>query len=140
MRNKEGFVLIEILMDGLAMSALAGFVALMGVQSVLAVPRWTESRQEARLATVRLDLENLVARQALHHADSGWYASSTEELGFSPARGVEIEVVASPGGWSAAARHGSSGARDGCAFYAGSALPPSTPITPERPGTIVCTE
>ncbi|MDX1493918.1 MAG: type II secretion system protein [Longimicrobiales bacterium] len=133
-------MLVEVLMDGLAVSALLVVLALMGVQSALAFPRWSESREESHRTTLRWELENVVAQQALHQADGMRYATSLEELGFEPSPGVEVEVVASSWGWSATATHEALGDDEGCAVYVGAALPPVEPVMPTRRGEIACTE
>lgn len=140
MGKKNGFVLVEVLMDGLAVGALVTVIALMGVQSALAFPRWSASRQESQREALRWELENLVAQQALHQADRGRFAASLEELDFRPSDGVVLEVVASTRGWAASALHEDLGADQGCAVYLGSALPPEDPVRPRRRGEIVCTE
>lgn len=139
MRNNQGFVLVEVLMDGLAVSTLLVVVALMGVQSLITFPRWSESRDQAHLSILRFDLENLYAQQALHLADRGAYATSLEELGFTPSEGVRVSLAASPGGWSATAEHRRLDEGQECAVFAGVPLGPTTPLTPERRGHVACT-
>lgn len=139
MRKDDGFVLVEVLMDGLAVSAILVVLALMGVQSALAFPRWSESRDESHRTTLRVELENLVAQQALHQADSRRFATSLEELGFQPSDGIELDVVASSWGWSAIATHHGLDEDQGCTVYVGTALPPPEPVTPNRRGVIACT-
>ena len=139
MRNDRGFVLVEVLMDGLAMSALLVVVALMGVQSVITFPRWSESRMEAQVSALSLELENLYAQQALHFADRGVFATSLEELGFVPSEGVRMSLTASPRGWSATARHDRLDPSHGCAVFHGVALAPTHPVRPAVRGRVACT-
>lgn len=139
MRDSHGFVLVEVLMDGVAVGALVAVVALIAVQSVVAFPRWSDSRDQTHLDALRWELENVAAHQAIHRADHGGYAGSTEVLGFSPSNGVRVEIVASRWGWSATAAHAELSADDGCAVYAGTALPPDHPLTPSRKGEVACT-
>lgn len=140
MRSNEGFVLVEVLMDGLAVSALLVVIALMGVQSLITFPRWSDSREQAQLSVLRWDLENLHAQQALHFADLGAYATSLEELGFTPSEGVRLTLAAAPRGWSASAEHERLDEGRGCAVFAGAALGPTTPLTPRRRGQVACTD
>ena len=139
MRNDRGFVLVEVLMDGLAMCALLVVVANMGVQSVIAFPRWSESRMEAQVSVLGLELENLHAQQALHFADRGVFATSLEELRFVPSDGVRMSLTASPDGWSATARHDGLDPSHGCAVFHGAALAPTHPVRPVRRGRVACT-
>lgn len=139
MRNDHGFVLVEILMDGVAVSGLMAVVALMAVQSVMAFPRWSDSRARAYLDALRWDLQNVAAHQALYRADHGTYATSVEELGIHPSEGVDVSIVASRRGWSATAGHRELAETDGCAVYLGTAPPPGGPVTPVRKGEIACT-
>lgn len=139
MRSTDGFVLVEVLMDGVAVSGLMAVVALMAVQSVVAFPRWSDSRDQAYLDALRWELENVAAHQAIHRADHGSYATSVEELGFHPSEGVDVSIVASRWGWSATAGHQELAGGEGCAVYLGTALPPDDPVTPVRKGEAACT-
>lgn len=139
MRNDHGFVLGEVLMDGVAVSGLMAVVALMAVQSVAAFPKWFESRDGVYLDALRWELQGVAAQQALYRADHGAYATSLEELGFQPSEGVDVSIVASRSGWSATAGHRELAETDGCAVYVGTAPPPAGPVTPVRKGEIDCT-
>jgi len=138
--RKDGFSLIEVLMDAVAISALLVVVALIGVQSALALPRLSEAREAAHREAMRRDLQNLAAHQAIFHADRRSYAPSTEALAFETSRGVEVEVLASPSGWWATATHAALDDGAGCAIYVGEATPPTDPVTPARAREIACTE
>ena len=140
MARKNGFVLIEVLMDGLAAGALVAVVALMGIQSAIAFPRWSESREASQREALRWELENIVAHQALHQADRGRFATTLEELGFEPSSGVVLQLVGSSQGWSASVGHEGLAAGDGCSVYVGTALPPEGPVQPGRRGEIACTD
>lgn len=139
MRNDRGFVLVEILMDGVAVSGLMAVVALIAVQSVLAFPKWSDSRDRAYLDALRWDLQSVAAHQALYRADHGTYATSVAELGFHSSEGVDVSIVASRRGWSATAGHRELAPTDGCAVYVGTVLPPGGPVTPVRKGEVACT-
>lgn len=139
MRNDHGFVLVEMLMDGVAVSGLMAVAALMAVHSVVAFPRWSDSRDQAYLDALRWDLQNVAAHQALYGADHGTYATSVRELGLHFSEGVDVSIVASRSGWSATARHDELSGGEGCAVYLGTALPPDDPVTPARKGEVACT-
>ncbi|MDX1647695.1 MAG: hypothetical protein R3304_11170 [Longimicrobiales bacterium] len=137
--SEDGFLMVEILMDGLAASALWAIVGLMGAQSAIAFPRWSESRTQAQVSVMRLELENLQAAQALHFLDRGTYASSLGSLGFEPSAGMELTLSASATGWSATVFHEELGRDTGCSVYVGSALPPRIPVTPSARARVECT-
>ena len=140
MRSNDGFVLVEVLMDGLAVSALLVVVTLMAVQSAITLPRWSQSRSQSHLEAVRIEAENLYAQQALHFADRGSYALTLQELGLTPSPDVDVALAASPRGWSATFTHARLEGFQGCAVYVGSALPPDEPVTPAGPGRVTCTD
>lgn len=140
MGKKNGFVLVEVLMDGFAGAALIAVVALIGIQSAIAFPRWSESRQESQRDALRWELENVLAHQALHRADRGRYAASLAELDFEPSAGVVVQLVGTEGGWSASIGHASLAPEEGCSVHVGTVLPPEGPLHPGRRGEIVCTE
>ncbi len=140
MAKKNGFVLIEVLMDGLAAGALVAVVALMGIQSAIAFPRWSESREASQREALRWELENIVAHQALHQADRGRFAATLDELGFEPSSGVVLQLVGSSSGWSASVSHEGLAPGGGCSVYVGAALPPDGPVKPGRRGEIACTD
>lgn len=140
MAKKNGFVLIEVLMDGVAAGALVALVALMGIQSATAFPRWSESREASQRTALRWELENVVAQQALHQADEGRFAASLGELDFQPSSGVVVELVASTWGWSASASHESFSSDAGCSVHVVTARLAEDAVLPAPPGEIACTE
>ncbi|MBT8487824.1 MAG: hypothetical protein KJO65_03245 [Gemmatimonadetes bacterium] len=139
MAKKNGFVLVEVLMDGVAAGALVALVALMGIQSATAFPRWSESREASQRTALRWELENVVAQQALHQADQGRFAASLDELEFEPSSGVLVELVAATWGWSASASHEGLSPGEGCSVRVVTSRPAENPVRPGR-GEIACTE
>jgi len=112
---------------------------LVGVHSAVAISTVSASRDQAHFATLRWDLENLDARQAIYYSDERAYSSSSIDLGFTPSEGVTVSVVASPRGWAATATHEGLGSGEGCAMYFGATAAPKSPVTPSHPGELVCT-
>lgn len=140
MPNSKGYVLIEHLMTGLAQLGLLAVVGIIGIQLAISVQRLSASREQAHFATMRWDLENLAARQAIYHADENSYSSAFEELHFATSEGVTVAVEALPSGWSGIATHGALGTGEGCTIYVGAVPVPVGPVTPSRPGELACTD
>ena len=140
MPNSKGYVLIELLMTGLAQLGLLAVVGIIGIQLAISVQRLSASREQAHFAAMRWDLENLAARQAIYRADENSYSSAFAELHFAASEGVTVTLEALPSGWWGAATHGSLGTGEGCAIYVGAVPLPSGPVTPSRPGELACTD
>lgn len=92
----------------------------------------------AALATMREDLEDLQALQERYQATHGQFSGDPSVLGFTPSDGVNVSLVTTPGGWSAATTHEEHGPGLGCAIFVGSILPPRVPVQPTAPGTVAC--
>lgn len=92
------------------------------------------------LGTLRADLETMVRLQDEYHGNNGAYSGNTLALGFTASEGAQISIIATPTGWSATARHGGIPPEDGCAVFGGSSRPPQSPILPDEPGEVRCTE
>lgn len=140
MPNKKGFVYVDVLMNGLAVGTLVVVLALMGVQSAIAIPRWARSHDRARLAMITRDLENLAAREAIHYADRSSYSVSPKALRFKSSKGVKVAIVADAKGWTATATHTGLSDTEACTIYVGRAPSAATPVRPERPGEVACTQ
>jgi len=140
MSDPRGFVLIDVLMQGVAVVGVLAMTAIGAVQVATAVTGVTEARVEARYEVLRRDLEELRARQAIHFADELTYSSSAEALRFTASPEVVVEIVASGRGWAAAATHPGLEDGAGCALYSGHVVPPGEPTVPPRPGEVVCTD
>lgn len=56
-------------------------------------------------AQMRSDLKNLASQLEIFRMEEERYSVDFEEIGFWPSDGVSIELVASPAGWTATARH-----------------------------------
>ena len=105
MRNEQGFVVVELLMQGLMVAGFVLVTSLVGVHSAVAISTVSASQDQAHFAALRWDLENLDARQAIYYADERSYSSSSIDLGFTPSEGVTVSIHASPLGWAATATH-----------------------------------
>ena len=93
----------------------------------------------ASIKVMKSDLQSLVALQAEYYRSRGSYSGNPSVLGFTASDGVNVSLIATPTGWSAAATHEGHPPEAGCAVYGGSASPPRSPISPAEPGVIECT-
>jgi Tfp pilus assembly protein PilE len=140
MPDSRGFVLIDLLMEGVAVIGVLAMTAIATVQVTKALAGVRASRAEARYEVLRSHLEELGARQAIHYADALTYSGSEEALGLTTSPGVRLEIVASGWGWAAAATHEGLKAGTGCAVYSGHVEVPRQPVAPARAGEVACTE
>jgi len=140
MPDRRGFVLIDVLMEGVAVVGVLAVVGIAVAQLASAGSGLADARRSARFELLRRDLEELRARQAIHYADELTYSSSFEALRYQGSPGVSVTVSATGGGWAAAATHSRLEDGEGCALYAGHASPPGAPLTPPTAGEIACTD
>ena len=138
--SRDGFVVVELLIDAVAVVALVAIPAMFAYQSANHALGASASRTQAHYRAMTQDLENLFAHQAIHYADEAVFASTGADLHFTSSAGVEISVVASSEGWRGTATHEALGADEGCAVFVGSISAPTHPVTPPRPGEVACTE
>ncbi|MCJ7627166.1 MAG: hypothetical protein MUO50_02145, partial [Longimicrobiales bacterium] len=92
----------------------------------------------ATLEAMESDLEGLIALQAEYFRSHGSFSGSPSVLGFRPSEGVNVSLIATPDGWSAAATHEEYPREVGCAVYGGSGIPPSSPVSPTEAGVVEC--
>jgi type IV pilus assembly protein PilA len=92
---RGGFTLIEAMV----------VVVILGILTAIAIPRFTGTRREAYIASMRSDLRNLVSAQELYHSDSLRYASDTAGLNTRPSAGTRLVLATGPGYWTATATH-----------------------------------
>jgi hypothetical protein len=93
----------------------------------------------ASIKVMESDLQKLVALQAEYYRTRGNYSGNPSALGFTASEGVNVSLITTPTGWSAAATHEEHPPEVGCAVYGGSASPPRSPISPAQPGFVECT-
>lgn len=90
------------------------------------------------LEAVRSDLEALVRAESGYFQAIGSFSASLTALGFTPAEGVKLSLIATPTGWSATATHDDHPPSLGCAVYGGTGRPPQSPVVPSEPVTVFC--
>lgn len=123
----RGFTLIELLV----------VVTLIGLITMIALPRFTGAREKAHRSQAITDLRSLVTAQEAYWADNKSYADDVTKLTeFNTTPEVVITILETAGnGWSAEATHNSDSDIK-CGFYTGPVTPPV--VTGIQEGTVQC--
>jgi prepilin-type N-terminal cleavage/methylation domain-containing protein len=122
----RGFTLIELMI----------VVTLIGLITLIALPRFTGAREKAHRSQAVTDLRSLVTAQESYWADSKTYADDVANLDFNQTPEVVITILETTGnGWSAKVTHNSDDDIE-CAFYTGPVTPPA--IAGIKEGRIEC--
>ena len=130
MRDNKGFTLIELLI----------VVVIIGILAVIAIPKFSSTREKAYFAAMKSDLKNLASQQEVYYSDEYAYTATQADLGFAASDGVIVVISgAVVDGWSATAVHPAMPG-DGCAIYYGTAAAPTNPTTPSAAGAMACTQ
>jgi type IV pilus assembly protein PilA len=99
---RQGFTLIELLI----------VVVIIGIIASIAIPKFSNTKEQAYLASMKSDLRNLMSAQEAYYSDNGLvYAPSTTALGttYKSSTGVTITIYrVSASGWRATATHPST--------------------------------
>jgi prepilin-type N-terminal cleavage/methylation domain-containing protein len=118
--QRTGLTLIELMM----------VIVIIGLVSVISMPRVQAARRRAIVATMRSDLRTLGLQQASYHYDSAMYTDDLAALaarGFSQSPEVTIVVnEATSRGWSATASHDQVATK--CFIFVGGAGPVGTAV------------
>ena len=116
----EGFTLIELLI----------VVVIIAILAAIAIPQYSDTKEQAYVASMKSDLRNLSTAQQNYFADNNAYASSMADLEseseFKRSEGVAITIQSGlSDGWSATADHGGVPGSEDCGIYYGSASSPA---------------
>ncbi|MFI5311133.1 MAG: type IV pilin protein [Gemmatimonadales bacterium] len=98
---RKGFTLIELLI----------VVVIIGILAAIAIPKFSNTKGKAYIASMKSDLRNLVTVQENYLGDNSSYASSTAALGtlHHPSSGVTVTInTGTTSSWDASASHASS--------------------------------
>ena len=97
MSNRKGFTLIELLI----------VVVIIGILAAIAIPKFTNTKERAVVASMKSDLRNLAsAQEAFWVENRTYYAGVIPAAGFQfkTSSGVTVAIVSSTdAGWSARA-------------------------------------
>jgi type IV pilus assembly protein PilA len=73
MRDNKGFTLIELLI----------VVVIIGLLASIAIPKFSETRENAYFAAMKSDIKNLASQQEIYYADEYAYTTTTSLLSFT---------------------------------------------------------
>jgi type IV pilus assembly protein PilA len=132
MSNRKGFTLIELLI----------VVVIIGILAAIAIPKFANTKDKAKIASMKSDLRNYVSAQEGHFADFATYASLHDATAactpiattvcFAPTVGNTFTpVVGTAGGFSATATNASLATAKNCGVYAGNAATPNAAVVQE---------
>ncbi len=114
--RRKGFTLIELLI----------VVVIIGILAAIAIPKFSNTKEKAYIASMKSDLRNLATAQESYFADNLTYTTDKAAANFYESQGVTVNIDAADGtSWSASAVHigtattcsitagGTAGANDG---------------------------
>ncbi len=127
-RSESAFTLIE----------LTVVVVLIGLVASIAVGRFSNSRANAYVSSIKADLHNFALAEESYYYDNGAYAASLAALGtggYQSSPGVDVTInEATNAGWSVTATHQDTPIQ--CYLFTEAAAPIGSATTP---GNISCT-
>jgi prepilin-type N-terminal cleavage/methylation domain-containing protein len=132
MQNRKGFTLIELLI----------VVVIIGILAAIAIPKFANTKDKAKIASMKSDLRNFVSAQEGHFADYATYAGAIDitnacvpaaaTLCFAPTIGnVLVPAVATAGGFNATITNASLATAKTCGVYGGNAATPNAAVVQE---------
>jgi prepilin-type N-terminal cleavage/methylation domain-containing protein len=135
MTNRKGFTLIELLI----------VVVIIGILAAIAIPKFANTKDKAKIASMKSDLRNLVSAQEGHFADFATYATTIQAAGAPTAANITFQgttgntVVigaANAAGFNATVTNASLSQAMTCGVFVGTAAAPNAAVTQE--GAPVC--
>jgi type IV pilus assembly protein PilA len=100
--NKKGFTLIELLI----------VVVIIGILAAIAIPKFSNTKEKAYIASMKSDLRNLITAQEAYFSDNNsTYAASIAAMGTNYQASAGVTVVlgsVTNTGWAATATHPST--------------------------------
>lgn len=124
--NRKGFTLIELLI----------VVVIIGILAAVAIPKFSNTKEKAYVASMKSDLKNLVSTQESFFADSSKYATDAAvrlaPYSFAASQGNTVVVGgATATGWNATVTNPAvtSTGTSTCGIFAGATRPTGMPAT-----------
>ncbi len=110
--NRKGFTLIELLI----------VVVIIGILAAVAIPKFSNTKSKAYVASMKSDLKNLVSTQESYFADKSQYGTKAqitdEPYKFTVSQGTTIDDIKGDAtGWSAKVTNAS--AKQTCTVFGG---------------------
>ena len=123
--NRKGFTLIELLI----------VVVIIGILAAIAIPKFSNTKEKAFVASMKADLKNLVGVQESFFADSGKYAASYDAIKVAPwsyqlsPGNATVQFAGDSSGWSATMKNGAvkTTSQDECGIYVGTGAAATSP-------------
>ena len=126
MRHTRGFTLVELLL----------VVVIIGILATIAIPKFGNTKEKALVASMQVDLKNLVTAEEAYFSDWTTYTATLTNLKYNVSSGNTlnlISVTASGTGWNATATN--VGTAHTCGIFVGNA---SAPMAGQVEGQPVC--
>ena len=100
MTRRCGFTLIELLI----------VVVIIGILAAIAIPKFSDTKEKAYVASMKSDLRNLAVYEESYAADSAglYFSGNGVAQGFTASQNVSVTATAAggpPPSWSATAAH-----------------------------------
>ena len=133
---RKGFTLIELLI----------VVVIIGILAAIAIPKFANTKDKAKIASMKTDLRNFMSAQEGHFADYAQYASATSASGapnattviFQPTTGNAMgAITVSANGFNALMTNASLATAKTCGIYVGATAPAGMPATANE-GEVAC--
>ena len=137
LRNtRKGFTLIELLI----------VVVIIGILAAIAIPKFANTKDKAKISGMKTDLRNLVSAQEAHFSDYNTYATSATSaarsltnVSVTPTAGNTIAIVdPSSGGWSATITRTDLAENVSCYVYVGNSTPAVAAPAGTPEGSVYC--
>ena len=133
---RKGFTLIELLI----------VVVIIGILAAVAIPKFANTKDKAKVASMKTDLRNLISAQEGHFADYSTYATgidpttrSAANIVFVPTTGNTIPpMTADAAGWSATITRTDLSIGTTCGVFVGGAAAPSGMPAGSPEGAVAC--
>lgn len=95
--NRKGFTLIELLI----------VIVIIGILATIAIPKFSDMREQAHVTAMQSDLRNLSLAQEAYFVNAYEYSADQEELEAVTSEGVELDITVDtgPARWQATATH-----------------------------------